>query len=102
MRLVSGGPVHRTVTSRPPPNKVTFRNQFEPDMDLVTYLRRTTVTDAAMNKYNAEECLKRAAECTHQAEAASDPELKLYLMKLALSWTQAAAGETVERKHEDA
>jgi hypothetical protein len=40
------------------------------------------------------------AECTRQAEAASDPELKLYLMKLALSWTQAGAGETVERKLE--
>jgi hypothetical protein len=72
-------------------------------MDLVTYLRTTIAGEgAAMNKYNAEECLKRAAECTHQAEAASDPELKLYLMKLALSWTQAAAGETVERKLEDA
>ena len=80
-----------------------FRNHFELDMDLVTYLRTTIAgKGAAMNKYTAEECLKRAAECTHQAEAASDPELKLYLMKLALSWTQAAAGETVERKLEDA
>ena len=32
-----------------------------------------------------------------QADAALDPELKIYLMKLALSWTQAA-GETVERE----
>jgi hypothetical protein len=48
-----------------------------------------------MNKYNAEECLKGAAECTRQAEAVSDPELKLYLMKLALSWTRAAVGVTV-------
>ena len=32
-----------------------------------------------------------------QADAAPDPELKIYLMKLALSWTQAA-GETVERE----
>jgi len=55
-----------------------------------------------MTKYNTEECLKRAAECTLQADAANDPELKLYLMKLALSWTQAAAVETVERKLEDA
>jgi hypothetical protein len=55
-----------------------------------------------MNKYNARKCLKRAAERARQAEAASDPELKLYLMKLALSSTQAAAGETVERKLEDA
>ena len=32
-----------------------------------------------------------------QATPALDPELKIYLMKLALSWTQAA-GETVERE----
>jgi hypothetical protein len=36
---------------------------------------------AAMNN-DTEECLKRAAECGRQAEAARDPELKLYLMKL--------------------
>ncbi|HET7256750.1 MAG TPA: hypothetical protein VFJ46_23555, partial [Xanthobacteraceae bacterium] len=57
---------------------------------------------AAMNKRNAEECLKRAAECGRQAEAARDPELKLYLMKLTLSWTQAAASEMTERQFEDA
>jgi hypothetical protein len=51
---------------------------------------------AAMNKRDTEECLKRAKECARQADAAVDPELKIYLMKLALSWTQAA-GETVER-----
>jgi hypothetical protein len=50
-----------------------------------------------MNKRDTEECLKRAKECARQADAASDPELKIYLMKLALSWTQAA-GETVERE----
>ena len=50
-----------------------------------------------MNKHDTEECLKRAKECARQADAAIDPELKLYLMKLALSWTQAA-GETVERE----
>ena len=49
-----------------------------------------------MNKRETEECLKRAKECARQADAALDPELKIYLMKLALSWTQAA-GETVER-----
>ena len=49
-----------------------------------------------MNKRDTEECLKRAKECARQADAALDPELKIYLMKLALSWTQAA-GETVER-----
>jgi hypothetical protein len=50
---------------------------------------------------DTQECLKRAAECGRQAEAARDPELKLYLMKLALSWTQAA-GDSVERRLEDA
>jgi len=50
-----------------------------------------------MNKRDTEECLKRANECARQADAAIDPELKIYLMKLALSWTQAA-GETVERE----
>ena len=54
-------------------------------------------TGAAMNKRETEECLKRAKECARQADAALDPELKIYLMKLALSWTQAA-GETVERE----
>ena len=49
-----------------------------------------------MNKRDTEECLKRAKECARQADAAVEPELKIYLMKLALSWTQAA-GETVER-----
>ena len=43
--------------------------------------------DDAMNK---PECLKRAAECTRLAETTSDPDMKLYLMKLALSWMQAA------------
>jgi hypothetical protein len=43
-----------------------------------------------MNKRETEECLKRAQECARQADAALDPELKIYLMKLALSWTQAA------------
>ena len=50
-----------------------------------------------MNKRETEDCLKRAKECARQADAALDPELKIYLMKLALSWTQAA-GETVERE----
>ena len=50
-----------------------------------------------MNKRETEVCLKRVKECARQADAALDPELKIYLMKLALSWTQAA-GETVERE----
>ena len=50
-----------------------------------------------MNKRDTAECLKRAKECARQADAAVEPELKIYLMKLALSWTQAA-GETVERE----
>ena len=53
-----------------------------------------------MNKRDTEECLKRAKECARQADAAVEPELKIYLMKLALSWTQAA-GETVERELRD-
>lgn len=43
---------------------------------------------AAMN--DAPACLKRAAECTRLAEATSDPEMKVYLLKLGLSWMQAA------------
>ena len=39
---------------------------------------------------NAPACLKRAAECTRLAEATSDPEMKVYLLKLGLSWMQAA------------
>ena len=52
-----------------------------------------------MNKYNTEEYLKRAAECARLAEAANDPELKVYFMKLAAAW-QVAAAEAVERKME--
>ena len=37
-----------------------------------------------------QECLKRAAECNRLAEATSDPDMKLYLMKLALTWMQSA------------
>ena len=50
-----------------------------------------------MNKYNTEECLKRATECARLAEAASDPELKIYLMRLASSW-QVVAVETIEQR----
>ena len=39
---------------------------------------------------NAPACLKRAAECSRLAEATSDPEMKVYLLKLGLSWMQAA------------
>ena len=62
---------------------------------LLTYIPAAS-SGAVMNKRNAEECLKRAAECGRQAEAARDPELKLYLLKLTLSWTQAAASEMTE------
>ncbi len=44
---------------------------------------------------NKPECLKRAAECARLAEATSDPEMKVYLMKLGLSWLQVAT--TAER-----
>ena len=36
------------------------------------------------------ECLKRSAECSRLAEAASEPEMKVYLLRLALCWMQAA------------
>jgi hypothetical protein len=36
------------------------------------------------------ECLKCSQECCRLAEAASEPEVKVYLMRLALSWMQAA------------
>jgi hypothetical protein len=35
------------------------------------------------------ECLKRAAECNRLAETTSDPNMKLYLMRLALTWMQS-------------
>ena len=47
------------------------------------------------------DCLKRAAECTRLAEATSDPDMKLYLMRLALSWMQSAT-EAEEKVREDA
>jgi hypothetical protein len=46
---------------------------------------------------------ERAAECTRLAEAASDPDMKVYLMKLALSWMQAATtADQDDRMLEDA
>jgi hypothetical protein len=36
------------------------------------------------------ECLKRAAECNRLAETTSDSDMKLYLMRLALTWMQSA------------
>jgi hypothetical protein len=44
---------------------------------------------------DAREYLERAAECARLAEGVEHPELKLYLTKLAASWTKVAA-ETVE------
>jgi hypothetical protein len=49
------------------------------------------VDPGGLNVMRKPECLKRAAECIRLAEAASDTEIKLYLMKLALSWMLAAA-----------
>jgi hypothetical protein len=39
---------------------------------------------------HARECLERAKYCTRLAEAEGDPELKAYLLKLAVDWTRAA------------
>jgi hypothetical protein len=44
---------------------------------------------------NAQECLKRTAECTRLAEATNDPGLRKYLTKLASSWMEATI--TAER-----
>jgi hypothetical protein len=44
---------------------------------------------------HARECLERAKYCTQLAEAESDPELKAYLLKLAVGWTRAAQEELV-------
>ena len=41
-------------------------------------------------KMTKQECLKRAAECNRLAEATSEPDMNLYLMKLALTWMQSA------------
>jgi hypothetical protein len=43
------------------------------------------------------QCLKRAAECNRLVEGTSDPEMKVYLMKLALTWMQSAA-EAAEKE----
>jgi hypothetical protein len=40
---------------------------------------------------NAQECLKRTAECTRLAEATNDPGLREYLTKLAVSWMQSTS-----------
>jgi hypothetical protein len=39
---------------------------------------------------DALECLERAAFCAKLAEEESDPELKVYLLKLAADWTCVA------------
>jgi hypothetical protein len=42
---------------------------------------------------HARDYLERAKYCTRLAEAESDPELKAYLLKLAVGWTCAAQEE---------
>jgi hypothetical protein len=39
---------------------------------------------------DARKCLERATECARLAESVEHPELKLYLTKLAASWTKVA------------
>jgi hypothetical protein len=50
---------------------------------------------------NIRECLERAAECARLAERVDDAELKLYLTKLATSWTKVAA-EIIDAQSHDA
>ena len=65
----------------------TTRNRIAPS--LVVGMSPVSQKVAAMNDASA--CLKRAAECTTRlAEATSDPEMKVYLLKLGLSWMQVA------------
>jgi hypothetical protein len=49
---------------------------------------------------NIRECLERAAECARLAERVDHTELKLYLTKLATSWTKVAA-EVIEAQSRD-
>jgi hypothetical protein len=46
------------------------------------------------------ECFKRAAECNRLAETTSDPNMKLYLMRLALTWMQSATEAVDHRRAE--
>jgi hypothetical protein len=50
---------------------------------------------------DAIECLKRAAECARLAEAENDPNMRLFLKNLAVSWTQEAS-KSVNRHLEHA
>jgi hypothetical protein len=45
-----------------------------------------------------QECLKRAPECNRLAETTSDPNMKLYLMRLALTWMQSATEAAGNRR----
>jgi hypothetical protein len=65
-----------------------------------TYDPAVTHEVAVMYK-DARECLERAAECARLAEHEEHPELKRYLTKLAVAWTQAAS-ETVTAQSQDA
>jgi hypothetical protein len=56
---------------------------------------------AEVDAMNKPERLRRATECTRLAEGTSDPEMKVYLMRLALSWMQSAMAEQ-QRVLEDA
>jgi hypothetical protein len=46
------------------------------------------------------ESLKRAAECNRVAETTSDLNMKLYLMRLALTWMQSATEAFDHRRAE--
>jgi hypothetical protein len=41
----------------------------------------------------ARECLERASYCRRLAENERDPEMRGYLLKLAIDWTRAAEQE---------
>ena len=50
---------------------------------------------------NMREYLDRAAECARLAECVEHAELKLYLTRLATSWTKVAA-EAIEAQSQNA
>src|SRR3954452_17091944 len=46
--------------------------------------------DVIFCRMTRSECLKRSVECCRLAESVIEPEMKVYLLRLALSWMQAA------------
>ncbi len=81
---------------------VAFATNWNHRGSLIVYTYDPAVPhEVAVMHKNARECLERAAECARLAEDEEHPELKLYLTKLAASWTKVAS-ETVDAQLQDA